>query len=142
MGGEKMNGISSLDEVKALLDQAENDFPALLARLEGLRETILNANTCRDGMILDITGDAAVLEKIEPSVEKFLNELPGDSGGSAGNCRNFTLRPTPGRSKPKRKWHLWPPSQTRASLSRRRFHTSGREEGCTMLARRSAAPPL
>merc|ERR1711966_448027 len=57
--GEKMNGISSLDEVKALLDQAENDFPALLARLEGLRETILNANTCRDGMILDITGDAA-----------------------------------------------------------------------------------
>merc|ERR1711966_223069 len=87
--GEKMNGISSLDEVKALLDQAENDFPALLARLEGLRETILNANTCRDGMILDITGDAAVLEKIEPSVEKFLNELPGDSGGSAGKLQEF-----------------------------------------------------
>merc|ERR1711906_96707 len=87
--GEKMNGISSLDEVKALLDQAENDFPALLARLEGLRETILNANTCSDGMILDITGDAAVLEKMEPSVEKFLNDLPGDSDGSAGKLQEF-----------------------------------------------------
>ena len=31
---EKMSGVSSLDTTKALLEQAENDFPALLARLE------------------------------------------------------------------------------------------------------------
>ena len=53
---EKMGGVSSLDTVKALLDQAENDFPALLSRLENVRSTILESSTCRDGMILDLTG--------------------------------------------------------------------------------------
>merc|ERR1712127_235303 len=76
---EKMSGVTSLDTTKALLDQAENDFPALLARLENIRNTILEKTTCRDGMILDLTGDAALFEKIESSVEKFLTDLPGDS---------------------------------------------------------------
>jgi len=84
---EKMSGISSLDTVKALLEQAENDFPALLARLENIRNTILEQSTCRDGMILDITGDAAVFEKIGPSVENFLAKLPGDSQGD--KLQNF-----------------------------------------------------
>lgn len=78
---EKMSGISSLDTVKALLDQAENDFPALLARLENIRNTILEQSTCRNGMILDLTGDAAVFEKIGSSVENFLTKLPGDNQG-------------------------------------------------------------
>jgi len=90
---EKMSGISSLDTVKALLDQAENDFPALLARLENMRSTILNKSTCRDGMILDLTGDATVFEKIEPSVEKFLGDLPGDN--NAEQLQNFYSEPHP-----------------------------------------------
>eukprot|EP00970_Alexandrium_tamarense_P005675 scaffold932_cov207-Alexandrium_tamarense.AAC.27 len=85
--GEKMNGISSLDTVKALLDQAENDFPSLLARLENIRNTILEKSTCRDGMILDLTGDKNVFETIQPSVEKFLLQLPGDSKGD--ELQNF-----------------------------------------------------
>lgn len=84
---EKMSGVSSLDTVKGLLDQAENDFPALLARLENIRNTILEKSTCRDGMILDLTGDAAVFEKIQPSVENFLSNLPGDA--NAGKLPNF-----------------------------------------------------
>lgn len=84
---EKMSGISSLDTVKELLDQAENDFPALLARLENIRSTILEQNTCRNGMILDMTGDAQVFEKISPSVDTFLSQLPGDSSGS--KLQNF-----------------------------------------------------
>jgi hypothetical protein len=84
---EKMSGVSSLDTVKGLLDQAENDFPALLARLENIRSTILEKSTCRDGMILDLTGDAAVFEKIQPSVENFLSNLPGDA--NAGKLPNF-----------------------------------------------------
>merc|ERR1712127_121679 len=79
---EKMAGISSLDTIKALLDQAENDFPTLLARLEKIRDTILEGSTCRDGMILDLTGDADVFENIQPSVEGFLNSLPGDAQGA------------------------------------------------------------
>ena len=79
--GEIMSGVSSLDTVKALIDQAENDFPALLARLENMRNIILSESTCRDGMILDITADKAVFDKIQPSVDKFLQKLPGNGQG-------------------------------------------------------------
>jgi len=78
---EKMGGITYLETVKQLLKQAEEDWPSLLARLEKIRDTILDEKLCRDGMFLDITGDKQVLETIEPSVEKFLNELPGETGG-------------------------------------------------------------
>jgi Zn-dependent M16 (insulinase) family peptidase len=76
---ERMSGVSSLDTVKELLEQAKNDFPSLLARLENMRNIILDQSTCRDGMILDLTGDAAVFEKIGSSVENFLTNLPGNS---------------------------------------------------------------
>lgn len=84
---EVMSGVSFLDTIKALLDQAENDFPALLARLENMRNTILDKETCRDGMILDLTGDKNVFETIQPSVEEFLKKLPGDSQG--GKLQDF-----------------------------------------------------
>ena len=90
---EKMSGLSSLDTIKELLDQAENDFPALLARLENIRNKILVKNTCRDGMILDLTGDAAVFEKIQPSVESFLSNLPGDA--NADKLQDFYSEPHP-----------------------------------------------
>ena len=76
---EKMSGVSSLDTVKDLLEQAKNDFPTLLARLENMRKIILEQSTCRDGMILDLTGDASVFARIGNSVENFLSKLPGDS---------------------------------------------------------------
>jgi len=84
---EIMGGISYLDTVKALLKQAEDDWPSLLARLENIRDTILDSSTCRSGMMVDITGDKTVLESIQPNVEKFLSELPGDSKG--GKLPNF-----------------------------------------------------
>ncbi|KAL7522972.1 hypothetical protein ACHAWX_007720 [Stephanocyclus meneghinianus] len=90
---EIMSGLSSLDTVKGLLDQAENDFPSLLARLENMRNVILDKSTCRDGMILDITGDKAVFDKIQPAVEEFLQKLPGDSHG--GKLQNFYSEPHP-----------------------------------------------
>jgi Zn-dependent M16 (insulinase) family peptidase len=78
---EVMGGIAQLDTVKEMLDQAENDWPALLARLENMRSTILNESFCRDGMVLDITGDKAVLENVQPAVDSLLEELPGQSEG-------------------------------------------------------------
>lgn len=78
---EKMGGISYLTSVKQLLKQAEEDWPSLLARLENIRNTILDKKTVRDGMFLDVTGDKKVLDTIEPSIDKFLNDLPGDSDG-------------------------------------------------------------
>ena len=42
---EKMSGISSLDSIKELLKQAEDDFPILLARLENMRNVMLDATS-------------------------------------------------------------------------------------------------
>jgi Zn-dependent M16 (insulinase) family peptidase len=78
---EMMGGISQLETIKELLKQAEEDWPSLKGRLENMRSVILDGQTCRDGMFLDITGDAAVLEKVQPSVDEFLGELPGVSDG-------------------------------------------------------------
>jgi hypothetical protein len=78
---ELTGGISQLETVRELLKQAEEDWPSLLARLEAMRATLLDPKKCRAGMILDITGDAAVQESIKASVDAFLSDLPGDSNG-------------------------------------------------------------
>jgi len=78
---EMMGGITQLNTLKELLQQAEEDWPSLLARLEKIRNVILDEKTCRSGMFLDITGDSAVLNKIQPSVDSFLEQLPGDASG-------------------------------------------------------------
>jgi Zn-dependent M16 (insulinase) family peptidase len=84
---ELLGGITQLETIRETLKQAENDWPALLARLEKIRNTILNSKTCRSGMFLDITADATVFEKIQPSVGEFLKVLPGDADGD--NLPNF-----------------------------------------------------
>lgn len=76
---EITGGVSYLDTLKSLIKEAEEDWPSLLDRLTRLRQTILNPSTCRNGMVLDITGDKSVLSAIQPNVEKLLGELPGDS---------------------------------------------------------------
>ena len=79
---EITSGISYLDTVKVLLKQAEEDWPTLLARLEKIRSTLLQSETLRSGMFLDITGDAKVLETVQPTVESFLKDLPGVADGA------------------------------------------------------------
>jgi Zn-dependent M16 (insulinase) family peptidase len=78
---EMMSGITYLENTKALLKQAEEDWPSLLARLEKIRATLLNEETCRDGMVLSVTGDKSVLEKVEPNMQAFLKDLPGNPDG-------------------------------------------------------------
>lgn len=78
---EMMGGITQLETIRELLKQAEAEWPSLLSRLEKMRSIILESDSCRDGILLDITGDNAVLEKIQPSVDAFLKDLPGDNVG-------------------------------------------------------------
>jgi len=78
---EKMGGITYLKTVNELIKQAETDWDLVLKRLENIRSAILNNATCRSGMILDITGDKAVMDAIKPSVDEFLKSLPGDAVG-------------------------------------------------------------
>ncbi len=78
---EKMGGLTYLDSVTSLLKEAEEDWDSILARLEKMRASILDKSTCRSGMMLDITGDKAVMDAIQPSVDSFLSSLPGDADG-------------------------------------------------------------
>jgi Zn-dependent M16 (insulinase) family peptidase len=79
---EITSGLQYLDTVKELLKQAEDDWPTLLARLENIREKLLQHDAVRDGMFLDVTGDSKVLETVQPVVEDFLKDLPGESNGA------------------------------------------------------------
>lgn len=79
---EKMGGISYLKTVNQLIKDSEEDWDSVLARLTNIRKAILNKSTCRDGMMLHVTGDKAVLDTIQPSVDEFLSSLPGDSDGA------------------------------------------------------------
>ncbi len=78
---EITGGVSYLTTVKSLIKLAEDDWPALLNRLENLRKTILNGRTCRSGMLVDITGEKKVMDTIKPSLDSFLDTLPGDANG-------------------------------------------------------------
>jgi len=78
---EITGGISYLDTVKDLLKQAEEDWPTLLARLEKIRSTLLENESARSGMFVSITGDAKVLETVQPAVDGFIDGLPGDASG-------------------------------------------------------------
>jgi len=84
---EQMSGVTYLETVKGLLQQAEEDWPSLLARLEAIRDALIKGAACRDGMIVNITGDKQVLETIQPSVDKLLETLPGDADGE--KMQNF-----------------------------------------------------
>jgi len=91
--GEQMGGITYLETVNALLKDAEEDWPSVLARLTRIRENVLDNDTARNGMLLDITGDAAVLAEVQPAVETFLQNLPGNPSGS--ELQDFYSTPHP-----------------------------------------------
>jgi len=75
---EIMGGFTYLNTLTNLIREAEENWSAILSRLENIRNIVLKENICRNGMILDITGDASVMKDISPSVDNFLTELPGN----------------------------------------------------------------
>jgi hypothetical protein len=79
--GELLGGLTYLDFIKELQEQVENDWPSVLTRLENIRNTILDEGKARDGMILNLTGDSAVMEAVKPAVDDFLSSLPGKADG-------------------------------------------------------------
>lgn len=86
---EMLGGVTYLDQVKQLLKDAEDDWDSVLQKLKGIREVILKKETCRDGMILNLTGDKMVFDAMAPQVETFLKELPGVTGEGAEKLPNF-----------------------------------------------------
>eukprot|EP00559_Dactyliosolen_fragilissimus_P000950 CAMPEP_0184855064 /NCGR_PEP_ID=MMETSP0580-20130426/395_1 /TAXON_ID=1118495 /ORGANISM="Dactyliosolen fragilissimus" /LENGTH=1109 /DNA_ID=CAMNT_0027349485 /DNA_START=174 /DNA_END=3503 /DNA_ORIENTATION=- len=80
--GEITGGITYLDTVTQLLKDAEDNWDSVHSRLLNIKNIILNEETCRNGMILDITADASVMNNIAQKVDNFLSTIPGKSDGS------------------------------------------------------------
>jgi Zn-dependent M16 (insulinase) family peptidase len=69
---EQMGGVSYLFFLRQLAEEVDRDWPAVLARLESLRDILLN----RHSMLCNITLDAANWSRFQPKLTGFLTELP------------------------------------------------------------------
>lgn len=71
-------GIDGFSHAKAMLQQAETDWPTLCARLKAMRAKLIAA----DGIVINLTGDAAVLDAAAPHVDAFAASLPSSAGAA------------------------------------------------------------
>jgi Zn-dependent M16 (insulinase) family peptidase len=69
---EQMRGVNSLFFVRRLVDQVDQDWPAVLAKLERVRRLLLN----RRSMIFNVTLDEANWSGFSPKLTRFVESLP------------------------------------------------------------------
>lgn len=69
---EQMHGIDSLFFLRALAQTVERDWPAVLAKLETIRQILVN----RHSMLCNLTLDDLSWRSFQPSLEGFLEGLP------------------------------------------------------------------
>jgi Zn-dependent M16 (insulinase) family peptidase len=84
---EQMGGVSHLYFLRQLAKDIETDWDAVLARLEGIRATLVN----RAGMLCNVTAEAAHWAELRPLLAGFLAELPR----TAANGAPWRLADTP-----------------------------------------------
>lgn len=77
--GEQVSGISYLFFLRDLVRRLDEDWPAVLQELEAVRSALIDGRK----MIVNVTGEAADLQRIASSLQGFIGELP-QSGGSEG----------------------------------------------------------
>ena len=81
--GEATGGASYLPVLRELLETAEKDFPALQARLEAMRDTLLQD---KSSLLVNLSGDKATLGMAEAALDAFLADLkPTNSECSSSN---------------------------------------------------------
>jgi len=80
---ERSSGITYISGLKALLEQATDDWPSVLTRLEGMRNVIHSRRTSNDpsnsgssSLVINLTGSRDVLEESAASVTDFLSKVP------------------------------------------------------------------
>jgi Zn-dependent M16 (insulinase) family peptidase len=71
---EQIGGLDNLFFLRELIEAMENDWPAVLAKLETIRLLLLNRNS----MLLNVTVDADNWSMFQPQLERFLETLPAD----------------------------------------------------------------
>jgi Zn-dependent M16 (insulinase) family peptidase len=67
-----MGGIDYLLTLRTLIDEIENDWPSVLARLETVRHSLLN----RNALICNVTVDSENWQNLQPELDAFLAQLP------------------------------------------------------------------
>ncbi len=70
---EQMSGLDQLFFVRKLAQAVDADWPGVLAKLEQIRQILVN----RQAMLANVTLDAANWAKLEPELRAFLGGLPG-----------------------------------------------------------------
>jgi len=69
--GDVTGGLTSVRSASALLEQAENNWPAMQERLTNMRDKIVK----RNGMIINLSGDEKVLPAVMPAVNTFAGSM-------------------------------------------------------------------
>jgi len=75
---EQMGGLTQLFFLRKLVDEVQNDWPAVQAKLERIRELLF----ARASAIANITADAAIWQRARPELEAFLKGLPVSTGST------------------------------------------------------------
>ncbi|MCF7816940.1 MAG: insulinase family protein [Kiritimatiellales bacterium] len=84
---EQMGGVEALFFIRKLADEVDNDWPAVSARLERIRLTLLE----RQHVVVNITVDKAALPGVLRSLEGFIEKLPDTGTFTAKNWTPTTL---------------------------------------------------
>lgn len=74
--GEQMGGIDYLFFLRRLADEIDQDWPGVLAKLEEVRRRLVT----RQGMVVNVTLDAANWAQFEPALRDLVAALPAQSG--------------------------------------------------------------
>uniref|UniRef100_A0A6U5MC85 Peptidase M16C associated domain-containing protein n=1 Tax=Calcidiscus leptoporus TaxID=127549 RepID=A0A6U5MC85_9EUKA len=75
---EQTGGVSYYATVKAMLENAQSDWPSLLARLVAVRDAVLS----QKGVVINLTADPAALDAARPAVDAFVGRLPAASAAA------------------------------------------------------------
>lgn len=70
--GEQWSGSTHLAALKAVLDTAKKDWPAVLARLNRMRKAIIGTSV--DGVIINFSGDERVFDAVKGPMRHFLTK--------------------------------------------------------------------
>ena len=69
---EQMGGLSQLFFLRELAEKVDSDWPSVLATLQTIHDTVIN----RNGMIVNVTLDAANWQALQPQIAAFVADLP------------------------------------------------------------------
>ncbi len=76
---EQLSGVDYLFFLRELAEEVERDWPAVVEKLETVRQLLINRST----MLCNVTLDAGSLESVEPKIADFLASLPAAEGRKA-----------------------------------------------------------